>query len=72
MNRERVPAPEVAPQSLMLCNLLLQPQPPELVYDRNLQPLEGVRWPRMGTRVARVRGEVALFEVTDPGELQDW
>lgn len=43
------------------------------VYDPKLQPLDGVWWPRPVRRVAApTPGDVAMFDVTDPGELQDW
>lgn len=50
---------------------LLEPPERERDYDPKLQPLAGVRWPQ-GERRTPVEGEVALFDVTDPGELQDW
>lgn len=42
------------------------------VYDPKLQPLGGVRWPAVGARRVPVAGEVAMFDVADPGKLQDW
>ena len=52
-------------------SVLLQPREAAAVYDRKLQPLEGIRWPRGSTRVA-LPGEVAMFDIDDPGELQRW
>lgn len=71
MRRQRVPKVEVAPFSPRL-EVLLQSPEVAPVYDRNLQPLAGVRWQGLGMRRVQVAGEVALFDVTDPGELQDW
>jgi hypothetical protein len=50
---------------------LLQSSPAAPEFDGKLQPLAGVRWPA-GERRTAAAGEVALFEVTDPGELQEW
>lgn len=50
---------------------LLQPPVAAPEYETKLQPLAGVRWPQ-GERRTPLAGEVALFEVTDPGVLQDW
>lgn len=50
---------------------LLQPPVAAPEYERKLQPLAGVRWPQ-GERRAPVAGEVAMFDITDPGVLQDW
>lgn len=52
-------------------NPLLAPREVAPVYDRKLQPLAGVRWPR-GEPRAQEPWEVALFDVPDPGELQTW
>lgn len=73
MRRQRVPA--VA--NLQLAGIgsrlegLLRPFVPAPDYDRKLQPLGGIRWPRGGARVA-LPGEVAMFDVADAGELQEW
>lgn len=50
---------------------LLQPPVGAPEGEGKLQPLGGIRWPE-GERHVPVEGEVALFDVTDPGELQDW
>jgi hypothetical protein len=71
MRRVPVPAVEVAPLSKRL-NALLRPPEVAPVYDRELPPLEGVAWPQRGAGRVPVTGEVALFDVTDPGELQGW
>jgi len=55
----------------MMLEGLLQPPVASPEYERQLQPLAGVRWPQ-GERRAPVAGEVAMFDVTDPGVLQDW
>ncbi|WP_126893421.1 hypothetical protein [Microbacterium sp. HSID17254] len=52
-------------------NPLLTPPEPSPVYDRKLQPLDGVRWPRPAPPES-MPWEVPMFDVTDPGELQDW
>ncbi|MFF7293206.1 hypothetical protein ACFY9N_11810 [Microbacterium sp. NPDC008134] len=52
-------------------NPLLEPREPVPVYDRKLRPLAGVRWPRPAPPEPQA-WEVALFDVTDPGELQYW
>lgn len=41
------------------------------VYDSRVEPLAGVRWP-VGYRRPTVEGEVAMFEIEDEGELQEW
>lgn len=69
MHDGAVAASEVA--SAMTLEGLLQPPVASPEYERKLQPLGGVRWPQ-GERRAPVAGEVALFDVTDPGVLQDW
>lgn len=71
MRRQRVPKVEVAPFGKRLEVLLRSPDVAP-VYERNLQPLAGVRWQGLGVRRVAVAGEVAMFDVTDPGELQDW
>lgn len=63
------PVSEVA--SAMMLEGLLQPSLAAPEYERKLQPLAGVRWPQ-GERRTAVAGEVAMFDVTDPGVLQDW
>lgn len=71
MKRQRVPAVGVASLGPRLEILLRSPEIAP-VYARKLQPFTGIRW--VGLREHRVRldGEVAMFDVTDPGELQDW
>ena len=73
MRRQQVPAVAMLQVSSIGARLdgLLRPHVPVPVFDRKLQPLAGVRWPRGAGRV-EVPGEVALFEVVDPGELQEW
>lgn len=71
MRRRSVPRVEVAPFSKRLDVLLSAPEVAP-VYDRNLQPLAGVRWQGLGSRRVAVAGEVALFDVAEPGELQEW
>lgn len=71
MRRQSVPRVEVAPFSARL-EVLLQPPEVAPVYDRNLQPLAGIRWQGLGSRRTPVAGEVAMFDVTEPGELQVW
>lgn len=71
----RVAVPAVArisPEPVIArLSVLLHPREAAVVYDRKLQPLEGIRWPRGSTRVA-LPGEVAMFDVDEPGELQRW
>lgn len=71
----RVAVPAVArispERAISRLSVLLQPREVAAVYDRKLQPLEGVRWPRGSTRVA-LPGEVAMFDIDEPGELQRW
>lgn len=71
MRRRAVPAVEVAPLGPRLDVLLRSPAVAP-VYDRKLQPLGGVRWQGLGVRREPVEGEVAMFDVADPGKLQDW
>jgi hypothetical protein len=71
MRRQSVPKVEVAPFSPRL-EILLQSPEVAPVYDRKLQPLAGIRWTGLGMRRIALSGEVAMFTVTDPGELQEW
>lgn len=50
---------------------LLQPPAATPAYESKLHPLGGIRWPHGGRR-EHLEGEVAMFDVTDPGALQDW
>lgn len=70
MRRQSVPRVEVAPLSARL-SALLRPREVAPVYDRVLQPLVGVRWPR-GVPRAPLPGEVPMFDIEDEGELQEW
>lgn len=66
------PVVRISPERVIArLSLLLQPRDVAPVYDRQLLPLEGIRWPRGSKRVA-LPGEVAMFDVDDPGELQRW
>jgi len=49
---------------------MLRPAPLP-VHAAKLQTLGGVWWPRP-VRVGPATGEVALFELQDLGELQEW
>ena len=72
MQRQHVPAiaiPTGSPWERL--EVLLRSPVVVPVYERKLQPLAGLRWPRGIARVA-VPGEVALFRVEDEGELQEW
>lgn len=72
MRRQTVPSVTVATGAAWrrLDALLRSPEVVP-VYDRRLQPLAGVRWPRGSARVA-FPGEIAMFDVDDAGELQEW
>lgn len=51
--------------------MLLEPDAsPE--YDPRMPELAGVRWPSRVPQRVPVEGEVAMFDVADPGELQEW
>lgn len=50
---------------------LLEPAAPAEEFERKLHPLLGIRWP-MGDARRTMPGSVALFDVGDPGELQEW
>jgi hypothetical protein len=73
--RRRIAVPDVAgltsAVTVARVNPLLEPREPAPVYERKLRPLAGVRWPRPAPP-APLPWEVALIDVTDPGELQDW
>lgn len=71
MRRTNVPAVEVARFGPRIEILLRSPEVAP-VYDRKLQPFAGIRWHGLGVKRVPVAGEVAMFDVTDPGELQDW
>lgn len=60
------PKSEVAPTPELLEPPVVAPE-----FDPKLQPLAGIRWPQ-GVRRCALEGEVALFDVADPGELQGW
>lgn len=74
MRRQSVPAcgrvmtPKIAAR---LSELLSSPEVAP-VFEKNLQPLAGIRWQGLGSRRMAVAGEVALFDVPEPGELQTW
>lgn len=59
-------APEVAPVAL------LEPPVGEPALDPRTPELAGIRWGALGARREPVAGEVALFDVAEPGELQEW
>lgn len=69
--RQPVPPVEYSGDADVLEGLLRSPELAP-VYDRNLQPLAGIRWQGLGTRRVPVAGEVAMFDVADGGELQEW
>ena len=71
MHRQSVPRVEVAPFSPRLEILLRSPEVAPS-YDRKLQPLAGIRWQGLGRARVSVPGEIALFDVVDAGELQEW
>lgn len=71
MRRQNVPPVQVASFGPRLEVLLRSPEVAP-VYDRKLQPLVGIRWTGLGMRRVAVAGEIALFDVDDPGRLQDW
>lgn len=71
MRRQGVPQVQVAPFSARLEILLRSPEVAP-VYDRQLQPLAGIRWQGLGMRRVAVAGEVAMFDVPDAGQLQEW
>ena len=71
MRRVSVPRVEVAPFGARLEVLLRAPEVAP-VYDRKLQPLAGIRWQGLGARRTAIAGEVAMFDVADPGQLQEW
>lgn len=60
------PGTEVAPVTL------LEPPVDEPASDPQTPELAGIRWGALGTRREPVAGEVALFDVPDPGRLQEW
>jgi hypothetical protein len=51
---------------------LLEPPVGEPAFDPRTPELAGIRWGALGARREPVAGEVALFDVDDPGRLQDW
>lgn len=71
--RVAVPAvSRISPERVIArLSVLLHPREVAAVYDRKLRPLEGIQWPRGSTRVA-LPGEVAMFDIDEPGELQRW
>lgn len=74
MRRAHVPAvaPIAGARGLARLEVLLRSPEIAPVYERKLQPLAGIRWTGLGTRRVTVAGEVAMFDVADPGELQAW
>lgn len=73
MKRRAVPvvAPAMTARVAARLRPLLTPRPAPVVYERKLQPLESVAWPRRAALPA-IPGQVAMFDVADGGELQTW
>lgn len=71
----RVPVPACGPMMTAKIaarlDFLLRPPGAVPEYDRKLHPIAGVRWPRGAVHIP-LPWEVAMFEVTDPGEVQEW